>query len=108
MLKDFIDKPIAILTNKHCGSTGEIMVNLLEAHPRVTRIGEETGGCIHFSNMGFFFLPHSKLRINMPCQYRAYRDKRFIERTGIAPHIYVPAGKDAFDVALTYLSLIHI
>lgn len=96
-------KPIVILTNKNCRASGETMVDLLEAHPHATKIGENTAGCIHFGNVGTFLLPHSKLKIKMPCQYRAYRDKRFIERTGIPPHIYVPAGKDAFDMALTFL-----
>lgn len=93
-------KPIYILIDRSCGSSGETSIDFFAHHPHCLTIGENTYGCIHFGNMGFFFLPYSKLCVTMGIQFRKYRDNRFIEKKGISPMIKVPPGKDAFQVAL--------
>jgi len=91
-------KPIYILTDRVCKSACEFTAAAFEWHPTAKRVGENTEGTFHFSNAGLLVLPNSKFKIYIPTQYTEYYDRRFIERTGLAPDIKVPIGSDAYEV----------
>ena len=65
------------------------------------RVGENTAGFIHFGNLGFFILPYSRMRGEIASTFNAYRDERFVEVSGIEPHLRVSSGKDAFETAFS-------
>lgn len=92
------NKPIYILTDRLCTSACEFTAAAFEWHPKAKRVGENTDGTFHFSNAGLLVLPNSKFKIYIPTQYTEYHDRRFIERTGLAPDIKVPIGRDAYEV----------
>ena len=91
--KNIPNMPIFILIDRHTGSSGENMVDFLENHPHVIKIGEPTAGTIHFGNMGLFILPYSKIIIFLGTQYKVYYDQRMREGKGIPPDYHVPAEK---------------
>lgn len=101
-------KPIYLLIDGECASSGESTVDFFEYNPLVKRVGENTAGYIHFGNNGRVVLPNSGVAIQMAISFNRYRDGRFIEKIGIAPDIRVPAGKDALEYAVQdYLKTRH-
>lgn len=90
-------KPIYILMDRECGSSCESTIDFFEFHPFVKRVGENTGGFIHFGNVGYVILPNSRIDVQIPTHYNEYYDKRFVERVGIKPDIKVPSGVDAYQ-----------
>ena len=73
-----------------------------EVDPNVVRVGAPTAGYIHFGNNGYLPLPHSGVVVQMAFSYNSYRDKRFLEKVGISPHITVAEGENALEVALEH------
>lgn len=90
-------KPIYILMDKSCGSSGEFTIAAFEWNNYVKRVGENTRGTFHFSNSGIVVLPNSKFKVIVPSQYSEYYDQRFIERQGFSPDIRVNPGQDAYE-----------
>ncbi len=93
-------KPIVLLVDRRCGSSGETSLDCFEYHPYAITVGEPTAGCCQLGNMGFFFLSHSKICITMPTQYREYHDGRSVEVVGIQPSVTVEKGEDAYTDGL--------
>lgn len=54
-------KPILLLVDAACASSCESIIDFFENHPFAKTIGENTGGFVHFGNMGFVMLPSSVL-----------------------------------------------
>jgi hypothetical protein len=98
-------KPIYILMDGECASSCESTLDGFEYQKNVTRVGESSGGFIHFGNIGNILLPHSQIVIQIPTHYYEYADLRFIERTGIQPDLPVPEGKDALEFLRDKLKL---
>lgn len=92
-------KPIYILVDAECESSCESAVEAFEMHPHAVTVGENTGGFVHFGNMGFIILPYSKIKIQMATDFWKFKDGRFVEGTGYTPTIRVPAGSDALEIA---------
>ena len=92
--------PIYLLIDRGCASSCEDIVDHFEGYPKSILVGQNTGGFIHFGNVGYLVLPHSKLMIQMATDYWQYKDKRFIEFIGIKPNIEVKSGEDALEIAL--------
>lgn len=97
-------KPIYILMDRVCASSCEFTIAAFEWNKYVKRVGENTNGTFHFSNVGMAVLPNSKIKVNIPTQYSEYYDKRFIERIGLTPDIKVSAGDDAYEVTKKILN----
>lgn len=97
------NKPIYILTDRLCTSACEFTAAAFEWHPKAKRVGENTEGTFHFSNAGLLVLPNSKFKIYIPTQYSEYYDRRFIERTGLAPDIKVQPGNDAYETVKQHI-----
>jgi C-terminal processing protease CtpA/Prc len=95
---------IYILIDGKCVSSGESTVDFFENVPRVKRIGQNTAGYIHFGNNGAIMLPNSSLVIRISISFNAYKDGRFIEKTGIKPDIYLEDGVDAYEYALKLIN----
>ena len=93
-------RPIYILMDQQCLSSCESTIDYFEHHPRVKRVGQNTGGYLHFGNVGDLFLPHSHFEVHLGTSYFAYKDGRFLEKKGIEPVIPVPESADAFDFAV--------
>ncbi len=96
-VKNGFSKPIFILFDRECGSSGEILIDLLEYHPFAKRYGQPSSGTIHFGNAFPLILPYSKIKITIGQVFRKYRDGRFIERQGILPQVYIPDGIEGID-----------
>lgn len=94
------DRPIYVLVDHGCASSCESIVELLRAHPRVTFVGENTGGFVHFGNLGLLVLPGSRVFVQIPSDYWRLRGGRYVERVGYAPDVRVAPGKDALEVVL--------
>jgi hypothetical protein len=101
------DRPIYILIDGSCKSSGESTIDAFECHPAVKKVGRNTAGMIHFGNVGLLVLPHSKILVQIPTMYNEYADKRFIEKTGIKPDIETAPGQDAYDLALQDFKKTH-
>jgi peptidase S41-like protein len=97
-------KPIYLLMDRVCASSCEFTIAAFEWNKYVKRVGENTNGTFHFSNVGMVILPNSKFKVNIPTQYSEYYDQRFIERIGFAPDIKVSTGEDAYEVTKKILS----
>ncbi|NUM88996.1 MAG: hypothetical protein HUU37_07315, partial [Bdellovibrionales bacterium] len=89
---------IYVLQDSDCGSSCESLLEFLETNPRVVTVGENSAGSVHFGNVGMVVLPHSGIVVQIATDFWRYRDGRYVEKTGYAPHIRVPPGKDALDV----------
>ena len=94
-----IRKPIYILMDRDTVSSGESTIDYFETNPLVKRIGENTGGLIHFGNSMLLMLKNSGVIARIATQYNSYADGRFIEKTGIKPDVSVPNGEDALEYA---------
>ncbi len=92
-------KPIFILMDMNCGSSGENMIDFLEDHPYALKIGENSAGAIHFGNVGFFLLPYSKIKISLGSQFKLYDDMRILEGKGIAPDYFI-TSIEAYEFVL--------
>ena len=90
-------KPIYILIDADCASSGEFLAASFQWHKYAKTFGENTSGTVHYSNYGIAVLPNSKFKVMIPAQYSEFFDKRFIERTGLTPDVKVAAGEDAYE-----------
>lgn len=97
-------KPIYILMDRACASSGEFTIAAFEWNKYVKRVGENTHGTFHFSNAGIAVLPNSKFKVMIPSQYSEYYDRRFIERIGLTPDIKVSPSVDAYEIAKKIIS----
>lgn len=92
--------PLYILIDERCFSSCESTVDSFEYNPNVKKVGRNTAGMLHFGNVVPLILKNSKLYVQTPTHANIYRDKRFIEKTGIAPDVKVPSGEDAYQYLL--------
>jgi hypothetical protein len=90
--------PIYILVDAECASSCESTLGEFEGHPFVITVGENTGGFVHFGNLGRIVLPHSQIQVQMGTDFWKFRDGRYIEKIGYSPKLKVIPGKDALDV----------
>ena len=102
-------KPVVVLTNRHCFSSAEEFLLMMESLPQVSVIGDTTGGgsgnplIRQLPNGWTYWVPHW-------IQYTA--EKEIYEGIGLAPYIHVSisdadstADKDTIlESALQYLS----
>lgn len=96
--------PVRILIDGGCASSCENGVEFFEKFPGVKRVGENTGGFVHFGNVGTLLLKNSHLIVSIPTQSYTYEDGRFVEKIGYAPDIHVSPGSDALESALRDLN----
>ena len=73
-------------------------------HKYTKTVGQNSGGYVHFGNMGLIVLPNSQIIIQMATDFWKYKDGRFIEFIGHTPDIKVRKGKDALGVVLKEVS----
>jgi len=97
--------PIYLLIDNKCSSSGESSVDFFENIPRVTKVGQNTAGMVHFGNNGFVMLANSSLVIQLATSFNSYKDGRFIEKTGIKPDIYIESGKNALNEVFKMIEL---
>jgi hypothetical protein len=95
--------PIYILTDKRCGSSCESSIDVFDPMPSVKRVGQSTAGTLHFGNIGKLLLPHSRVIVQIPTHANIFRDNRFTEKVGFAPHINVKDGEDALTKLLSLI-----
>jgi hypothetical protein len=98
------DRPVYILIDHACASSCESTLDAFERHPRVLTVGENTGGFIHFGNMGMAVLPRSGIVVQLATDFWKYDDGRYLEKIGIAPKLRVPPGADAMTAALEHFA----
>ncbi len=96
--------PIRILMDHSCRGSCEAMLVSLEKHPNIQFVGEPTAGVLHFDETGTLLLPRSGIEVLIPTQIKILVDDRFIERSGLVPHVPVSAHQDAFEAARRDLS----
>jgi hypothetical protein len=96
------DRPVYVLVDRGCASSCESTLDAFERHPEVITVGENTGGFIHFGNMGMAVLPRSGIVVQLATDFWKYDDGRYLEKIGIAPKLRVSAGGDAMTAALEH------
>jgi hypothetical protein len=96
--------PILVLIDSNCASSCESTLEFFETHPQVITMGTNSGGFVHFGNMGILNLPSSKIQIQMATDFWVFTDGRFIENIGYAPKIKLNEGQDAYKEAIKYLN----
>ena len=62
-------KPIYLLVDRGCASSCESTLEAFEAHPYAVTTGENSGGYIHFGNLGSAVLLHSKVVVQMATDF---------------------------------------
>jgi hypothetical protein len=92
--------PIRILVDAGCASSCENAVEFFERHINAKTVGENTGGYMHFGNVGTLWLRNLGLFIGLPTHAEVFDDQRFVEKVGYAPAIRVQPGQDAIDIAI--------
>jgi hypothetical protein len=97
------DRPVYLLIDRACASSCESIVEVLERHPRFKTVGENTGGFVHFGNMGYAVLPRSGIVVQMATDFWRFDDGRYVEQVGYAPKLRVAPGGDALAAALADL-----
>lgn len=95
--------PILLLVDRECASSCESAVETLKLHPHVVTMGENTGGYIHFGNLGTLVLPNSGIVIQIATDFWKYKDGRYLEGIGYEPKIAIKPGTDALVAAKDYL-----
>ena len=95
--KKGFNKPIYILIDRHTMSSGEGILTQLRGHPFMTSIGEYSGGCGQYGNMGIVSLPND-IMLRLGTDYRTYDDGK-IEGVGHKPDVLC-SEKDAMLVCL--------
>jgi len=86
---------------QNAGQAAKAPWKLLQLHPTVKTLGENTRGMIHFTNEGMIQLPASHLFVRMATKFNDY--EQFIEKVGHEPDIRVPKGQDAFKYLVEHL-----
>ena len=94
------NKPIFILIDGGCCSSGESTVDAFESNPLAIKVGKNTSGMKQFGDVGIILLPHSKIQVQIPTHYNEYTDKRFIEKIGLKPDVETSEDQDAYDLAV--------
>ena len=94
------NKPIYVLIDRDCKSSGESTALCFEDHPQVQYVGQASNGCIEFGNVGIIVLPYTKLCIQLSTHKNIFRDNRNFEKIGIQPHIKCESGQDALEFAI--------
>ena len=97
-----IRHPAYVLIDRQCASSCESLLELLETHPQIITVGENSGGYVHFGNIGMLVLPYSHVLVQLATDFWKFRDGRYLEGTGFAPKLKVEPGKDALEVALDH------
>jgi hypothetical protein len=99
---DYIDILIAgyqhELTNKI--KNDKAHKSFITYFPNVKKVGTNTKGQVHFGNVGKLILRNSGIIVQLATSYNMYFDRRFIEKVGIAPDIYITDDQDAMNVAI--------
>ncbi len=96
-------RPIYVLVDTECGSSGESTMQALRQMSNVKVIGQNTMGSTHFGNQGLLILPSSRIQISMSTKFIKFQNGQFVEKIGHQPDIYVPDGKDALDYAINQI-----
>ncbi|MCB0377900.1 MAG: hypothetical protein KDD33_05345 [Bdellovibrionales bacterium] len=94
------NKPVYVLIDSDCGSSGESSMQALRTLKNVKVVGQNTAGVTHFGNQGLLILPNSRIRISMSTKFIKFNDGSFVEKVGHKPDIEVPNGTNALEFVL--------
>jgi hypothetical protein len=94
---------VYVLVDRACGSSCETTLQVLEKLPGRRLIGENSMGAVEYGETGRVVLPNSRVSVTLSTMHARFRDHRHIEKTGYAPAVRVPAGRDALDAAFRQL-----
>lgn len=100
------NRPIMVLIDNACSSACESVLDYLEGLPGLKKVGQNTGGFVHFGNMGKLVLPNSRIMISIATDFWEYKDHRYVEKIGYCPDIKVENGINALDIAKNELEKI--
>ncbi len=81
------DGRIILLIDGGCASSCETVVEKLMNHPRVTLVGQNTFGALHFSNPAMYQLPNSGIFVRIPT-LRQILENDAPEGVGYAPDVF--------------------
>jgi hypothetical protein len=84
--KPFTGKMI-LLIDGGCASSCETVVEKLMNHPRVTLVGQNTFGALHFSNPAMYQLPNSGIFVRIPTLRHIYENDA-PEGVGYVPDVF--------------------
>ena len=105
-LEEVFKKPekVAICIDRNCASSTEQFLIFALQSPKVTLFGENTAGCIDFSNL----VPAQTPSKNWTVYYPISRSKRIplnqIDGHGIEPHVQMDTGsKDLINQVVGHL-----
>lgn len=98
------NKPVRILIDRATASSAEGGYARFLSHPKLKTFGANTGGYIHYGDLGLLVLPRSSIVVGIPTSFRTFSDGRFLEKVGYPPDVRVPDGEDALKVALADLA----
>jgi hypothetical protein len=103
--KKAFTKPILVLIDKECVSSCESTLEALLLHPYTKTLGENSGGFLHFGNIGYLVLPNSQIEVKIATDFWVYKDGRYLEGIGYTPNI-LTTGQNALDKAKKQLETI--
>ncbi|HVH45160.1 MAG TPA: S41 family peptidase, partial [Labilithrix sp.] len=94
---------VAVLVDAACASSCESALQALRRFPRARVFGERTAGYVNFGHLGTLVLAHTGIEIAIPTKYFELEGARLFDKVGFDPDVAVLSGKDAFDVATSWV-----
>ena len=94
---------VVVLLDSGCESSCEHSLEFFQQMPRVVFVGQNSGGAIHYADVGRIVLPESGITVFVATTYYDYHDGRGLEREGYPPDVRVRSGNDALESAVRYL-----
>lgn len=81
--------PVFVLIDENCGSSGEIMTNVMRTLSNVTVIGSNTYGCDFCGDLQYYHLPNSGIIISFGTSLTFYNNMEDNDGIGYLPDIWV-------------------
>lgn len=88
-----LNQLIIVLIDRNTASAAESFVASLRQLKNVVFIGENSQGCIHYGETGFYYLPNSGIMVQIGTKLFLTQDLGNIEGEGFKPDLWVPADQ---------------
>jgi len=87
---------VIVLMDRHVASSGEAAVAYSKSVRDSLRVGENTGGIGTFGEVRRYYLPHSGIRVNLPC--KLFVCEELLEGRGYLPDIWLDTSQPIEEI----------
>lgn len=82
---------LVVLIDRHTASSAEGFITNLLQMEHVVFVGENSQGCVHYGDTGFYYLPNSGIAVQLGTKLFLTPQLDHIEGVGFQPDLWVPA-----------------